>query len=192
MSVEVGYIRSRTQLSLRKVLLPGRGKASPGGKPLSIHRGKGERGGKQGLGGPYQRDCKGTSALGRGWPGDLGDSYFLECGAKFYCSITPKFQNSFSMSVGHQLPPPTHPHTPPRWKASDVYFPSLSRTTPIPSPLGSNLERMLEITLLPLLWNDFIFPGNYSRLRLARHPARIPQISVFLPLPGCLLPLPRY
>lgn len=43
-SVEVGCIRSRTQLSLRKILLPGRGKASSGGKPLSIHRGKGEGG----------------------------------------------------------------------------------------------------------------------------------------------------
>lgn len=34
----------------------------------------------------------------------------------------------------------------------------------IPSPLGSNLERMLEVTLLPLLQDDFIFPRNSSSL----------------------------
>lgn len=32
----------------------------------------------------------------------------------------------------------------------------------IPSPLGSNLERMWEVTLLPLLQDDFIFPRNCS------------------------------
>lgn len=111
-------------------MLPGRGKASPGGKPLSIHRGKGERGGKQRLGGPYQRDCKGTSALGRGWPGDLGDSDFLECGAKFYCSITPNSRILFPRLWGISC---LHPH-PPTPRPGGKPLMSISRPSHAPPP----------------------------------------------------------